>query len=87
MLELAEALAQDENMPLKKYLTEALKYIILAHGQRLGRTDKYVAEFKNVNKTKVSTWRPLTEPTPAPEVEATNVEDSQEEGEDFASEQ
>jgi hypothetical protein len=70
MLELAEALAQDEDMPLKKYLTEALKYIILAHGQRLGRTDKYIAEFKNVNSTKVSTWRPLAVPTPAPEADS-----------------
>ena len=57
MLELAEELAQAEKMNLRQYLTEALKYILLAHGKRLGATDKYVTEFVSQNNKKIGTWR------------------------------
>ncbi|MBS2004691.1 MAG: hypothetical protein JST44_24490, partial [Cyanobacteria bacterium SZAS LIN-5] len=57
MMELAEELAQAEKMNLRQYLTEALKYILLAHGKRLGATDKYVTEFVSQNNKKIATWR------------------------------
>ena len=58
MLELAEELASEAGLPLKAYLSEALKYILLAHGKRLGKSDKYITEFTSQNKTPVATWRP-----------------------------
>lgn len=45
-------------MPLKLYLTELLKYALLAHGKRLGKKDKYIAEFTSTNKRQVKTWSP-----------------------------
>jgi hypothetical protein len=58
MLELAQELSSEANMPLRMYLTEALKYMLLAHGKRLGKHDKYVTEFVSQNKLKTSTWSP-----------------------------
>jgi len=66
MMELAEELASQSGMHLRAYLSEALKYVLLAHGKRLGKTDKYVAEFVSQNRKKVSTWKAESE-KPGPE--------------------
>jgi hypothetical protein len=58
LLDLAEELANESGMSIRHYLSEALKYILLAHGKRLGKSDKYVAEFKSENRRTVKTWKP-----------------------------
>src|SRR4029453_8280920 len=57
-MELAENLAEESGMPLRAYLTEALKYVLQAHAGRVGKLDRYVAEFKSSNRSKVAVWRP-----------------------------
>ena len=75
MLELAEELAQAEKMNLRQYLTEALKYILLAHGKRLGATEKYVTEFVSQNDKKIATWRSDTPATTDGAEEANEPDD------------
>ncbi|MDR3617468.1 MAG: hypothetical protein P4L53_28185, partial [Candidatus Obscuribacterales bacterium] len=58
MIELAEELAQESKMNLRTYMTEALKYVLLAHGKRLGKSDKYVNEFVSQNDKTINTWKP-----------------------------
>jgi hypothetical protein len=58
MMELAEELAAEMKMGVRTYLLEILKYAILAHGKRLNKQDKYVAEFTNTNQKLVSSWSP-----------------------------
>ena len=57
MLELAEELADQARMPLRVYLTEALKHIILIHGKRLGKTERYLPEFTSQNKRRTTSWQ------------------------------
>ncbi len=75
MLELADELAQEARMPLRSYLTEALRYILLAHGKRLGKSDKYIAEFKSQNRKEIGTWR-ADKNTPAKEMDSQAVRKS-----------
>lgn len=76
MMELAEELAQGEKMNLRQYLREALTYILLAHGKRLGKSDKYVTEFVSQNDKKIGTWK-----SDAPTTEAADAS-GQERGEE-----
>lgn len=66
VLELAENLAEESGMPLRAYLTEALKYVLKAHAGRLGKLDRYVAEFKSTNRSKVAVWKPKDERDASP---------------------
>ncbi len=61
LMELAQELAEESKMNIKAYLTEALKYVLLAHGKRLGKSEKFVNEFVSTNSSPVNTWRPVSE--------------------------
>jgi len=71
LLELADELAQGARMSVRQYLNEALKFVLLTQGKRMGKSDRYVSEFVNQNTKKVSTWKADPE---APEEESESGE-------------
>ncbi len=83
MLQLAEELADESDMSLRQYLIEAIKYVLLAHGKRLGKSEKHLAEFVNENPKKISTWKADSE-KPEQSDRATFSDKPQQRRRDFA---
>lgn len=57
LMELAKELAAEAGMPLRPFLSQALKHILVVYSGKLGRKNKYLPEATSSNTRRVRVWK------------------------------
>jgi hypothetical protein len=57
LMELAKELAAEAGMPIRPFLSQALKHILVVYSGKLGRKDRYLPEMTSTNPRRVRVWK------------------------------